>query len=125
MRIRVFIATLLAFTTVGLSAQTPAPWVLVLPAQNETGNAALDPIGSTVADTISLTLRLIGDFEIREIPAEEIPEAVVAGDPAALREYAEEQTMDYIVFGAVRSAGDGFDIDAAVWDRGAGAITVQ
>lgn len=111
--------------TLWIGAQAPAPWVLVLPADNQTGNASLDPIGTTVADTISLTLRLLGDFEVRELPAEEIPAAVLRGNLSALRSFSTQQTMDYIVFGSVRSSGDGFDIDAAVWDRGAGAVTVQ
>jgi hypothetical protein len=107
------------------AASAQEPWVLVIPSENQTGNAALDPIGATVADTISLTLRLLGDFDVRELPAESIPPAVVSGDVAALRTFAAEQTLDYIVFSAVRSTADGFGIDAAVWDRGADAVSVR
>ena len=102
----------------------PAPWVLVVPAANETGDPTLDPIGSNVAQTISLTLRLLGDFEVRELPPEAIPGDVIAGNPAALRRFADRQTMDYIVFGDVVTAGTGIDISAAVWDRGQDRVTV-
>lgn len=117
-------AMLIAVTT-GAAAQTPAPWVLVLPADNQTDDASLDPIGATVAETISLTLTLLGDFEVREVPAEDIPEDVLRGNLSALRAFSAQQAMDYVVFGSVQSAGDGFDIEAAVWDRGADLVSVR
>ena len=116
---------MLTVATTGMVAQDTAPWVLVLPADNQTGNPSLDPISTTVADTISRTLALLGDFEIREVSPEDIPEEVLRGNPSALRAFSNQQTMDYIVFGSLRGEGPGYDIDAAVWDRGSGAISVR
>ncbi|MFO8042936.1 MAG: hypothetical protein R6U25_07030, partial [Alkalispirochaeta sp.] len=106
-----------------------APWVLVVPAANQTGNSALDPVGGTVADTIKLTLRLLGDFEVRELPPERIPEGVIRGDPAALEAFSQRETMDYIVFGALDQIGEAEDasfvITASVWERASQSITVS
>ncbi|GEM_PF-6514512 len=106
--------------------QDLAPWVLVVPAANETGNPALDPVGASVAQTIDTSLRILGDFDVRSIPSERIPPDVIDGDPNALEAFAEAETMDYIVFGSVKQGDDdAIVIEAAVWNRGAGAVTVD
>ncbi|MDA3948133.1 MAG: hypothetical protein PF508_02815 [Spirochaeta sp.] len=87
---------LYAVASPGAQALDLTPWVLVVPPANTTGNPSLDPVGDTVAETIEITLRQLGDFELRELPAERIPAGVIAGE--------------------------GFAISAAVWDRGADAV---
>lgn len=120
---------LLGVPNVAAQNTSIAPWVLVVPAANQTGNSALDPVGGTVADTIELTLRLLGDFEVRELPPERIPDGVIRGDPAALEAFSERETMDYIVFGALDQIGEAEDasfvITASVWERASQSITVS
>lgn len=93
---RLVFALLLSFSALGLAAQESElqPWVLVVPPANETGNTTLDPIGTTIAETIRFNLRLLGDFEVRELPPERISEAVIEGEEQALASLAESATMD-------------------------------
>lgn len=114
------------FSGLGLGAQERElqPWVLVVPPANETGNTTLDPIGTTIAETIRFNLGLLGDFEVRELPPERISEAVIEGEEQALATLAESATMDYIVHGSVREQGDSIVIAASVYERASEQITV-
>ncbi len=125
-----FLAAVVVFLFGG-AVMTPAqdeplaPWVIVVPAANRTGNSALDPIGTTVADTIELTLRLLGEFEVQELTADRIPSGVVDGDVNALKEFSERETMDYVVFGSVEQIDEDFVITASVWERETALVTVS
>lgn len=101
-----------------------APWVVVVPVYNETEAAALDAVGESIANTIGLSLRLLGDFEVRTVPWDRIPAEVIAGDRESVAAFAERETMDYVVLGSVRQAEGEIEIASSVWERATGAITV-
>ena len=100
------------------------PWILVVPPENRTDNSALTPAGVTVAQTMELTLQLLGEYEVRFVDPDRIPEAVISGDLDALEEFAEERTLDYVVFGGIESADGAIELQASVWSRQEGVVTV-
>ena len=72
------ILPLLFWAVASPGAQEPdlTPWVLVVPPANTTGDRSLDSVGDTVAETIEIALRQLGDFELRELPNAQIPPEV-------------------------------------------------
>jgi hypothetical protein len=69
---------LLALLVHGVGAQTLddelQPWILVVTPANLTGNAALDPLGLAVADSVELTLNLLGSYRIQpRLQEEQVP----------------------------------------------------
>jgi TolB-like protein len=101
-----------------------APWVVVVPVYNETEAAALDAVGDSIANTIGLSLRLLGDFEVRTVPRDRIPAEVIAGVRESVAAFAERETMDYVVLGSVRRVEEEIQIASSVWERASGTITV-
>jgi hypothetical protein len=75
---------------------------VVVPVYKETEAAALDAVGESIANTIGLSFRLLGDFEVRTVPRDRIPAEVIAGVRESVEAFAERETMDYVVLGSVR-----------------------
>lgn len=122
MKSLILLIVLLPTATSFLGAQSSAPGeirVHVLPVVNRSDQAQFDAVATTVTGTVSLTLRLLGDYEISQgEPAEPTAqdEAPPPGpgatehrplptDPLARREalaaLAEELSVENLVFGEV------------------------
>lgn len=97
--------------------------VLVVPVANLTDSPTLDRVATTVAQTIDATVRLLGEFTVREFATDRIPTGVIGGEPDALRRFATAEGIDLVVFGQIVARGGAIDIGASVWDRAAGRIT--
>lgn len=141
-------ALLLLIVVFAPVAQTPddAVRVHIVPVINRTGEAQFDTVASTVTDTVSLTLRLLGSYRIsRSEPTDATAQAILssAGDErlAALADLAAELPAENIVFGEVligapntdgSGRADGDDrgdlelprLRLAVYDRLSDTITV-
>lgn len=119
------LATLLPAVTLGQDVAGPQS-VVVIPAANRSGQASLDSVGSTASQTIESSLLMLDGFTVRQVPNEEIPPAVVAGDPAALAQFAQTKSADYVMFGSVsQDAEDRIVIEMAVWDQSSDSVALQ
>lgn len=97
--------------------------VVVVPVVNQTDNPTLDRVATTVTQTIDATLRLLGEFAVRELTARQVPVDVIRGEPDALRRFTAAEEIDVVVFGRIAERNGAVDIAASVWDRAAGQVT--
>jgi hypothetical protein len=130
-KLSIFLVLLVATTTLVAAQSSPPAQVRVhmLPVVNRSGQAQFDAVATTVTGTVSLTLRLLGDYVISQgEPAGPVPlppEGTARED--ALATLAEELAVENIVFGEVLPpVGDELPrIRLGVYDRLTGQITVQ
>jgi len=107
------------------SASQPAgivdPWVVVIVPETAEDDARTETLALVVADTVEMTLRLIGDYAVQPRP-----EGDAAPGATEVAEYAERERMDYVVFGEV-GAGTGSEtrFRLSVYSREAGAVTLE
>ncbi|MFO8044156.1 MAG: hypothetical protein R6U25_13210, partial [Alkalispirochaeta sp.] len=148
MKSLILLIVLLPTATSFLGAQSSEPGeirVHVLPVVNRSDQTQFDAVATTVTGTVSLTLRLLGDYEISQgEPVDPAADAETRSggpgaakhrplptDPLARREalaaLAEELSVENLVFGEVLpSEGDELPrIRLGVYDRLSGEITVQ
>lgn len=97
--------------------------VVVVPVVNQTDNPTLDRVATTVTQTIDTTLRLLGEFAVRELTTQQVPVDVMRGEPDALRRFTAAEEIDVVVFGRIAERNGAVDIGASVWDRAAGQVT--
>ena len=99
------------------------PRVTVLPVENATGRGQYEGAAVTVTDTISLTLELIGEYELVSLAGGRLPATV---DPESVGEFAATEEIDNVIFGEIRlgSAGE-IVFDMSLYDRGAGEVTFR
>ncbi|HKK49301.1 MAG TPA: hypothetical protein VJ932_09400, partial [Alkalispirochaeta sp.] len=83
--------------------ETPRPWVLVAIPETPADEARNDILAEVIADTVELTLKLVGDYVIQPRP-DSLARPASSGDAAAL---ADELSLDYVVFGRVEEIDDG------------------
>ena len=104
------------------AAEVTRPWVAVsLPgtAADDTGGEVLAGI---LADTIELTLQLIGRYEVR--PRPEVSDSITDAGTAALA--AEKEELDYLVFGRVERRTDGSTLfEISVYSRETGEVSLK
>lgn len=106
-------------------AQSEPPEILVIRPLNRTNDASMDRIAVTVEDTIELTLGLLGNYNVREVEESRITSQMRAGNRQALSDFAEDNGLDFVVFGEVRSAQGGIEIIARVLSRGSRTVSVE
>lgn len=100
--------------------------VVVVPAANRSGEPSLDSVGTTASQTIETSLLMLDEFDVRPVPRETIPPAVVAGESVALAQFARAEVADYVMFGSVsKDLDERIVIEMAVWDRGADSVALQ
>ncbi len=99
--------------------------VLVLPVQNLTGRPPNDSIAATTTSTMSLTLQLIGRYDL--VATEGLTSAdALRLTVDGLDRLAEDRGADSIIFGTVTLGPTGELLFAvSVFDRAAGEITVE
>jgi len=102
-----------------LSAEetTAAPWVTVLPPVNRSDAAHNDQVAQSMAATMELALRYLGDFRIREAATfPHVSMAVESPDQAAA--YAHAADVDYLIHGTMETGvTGGYHFGIAVYDR--------
>ncbi|MFP4211528.1 MAG: hypothetical protein ACLFR8_09815 [Alkalispirochaeta sp.] len=118
---------------VAQSGAPPSPGpirVHILPAVNRTGQAQFDAVATTVTGTVSLTLRLLGDYDISNTE----PEGSAESRPLptdtterleVLASLAETLDVENIVFGEVLPGDPVPEITLSVYDRLSGDITLR
>lgn len=118
----------LAFAVpVSAQIEIDRPRVGVVPFANATEQAQNDAVAQTTSDTILLTLRLVGNYEVIAIdPAAADSSVLLAADPDQLETTAAALEVDNLMFGAVTRDDDGaFQFEIQVYDRGQGEVTVD
>lgn len=104
-----------------LFGQEPLPRVMVLPFANETGATENDAVARTTTDTLSLTIKLLDAYEYIPVPDERRSE--IEPSPATAAAYAEEFSVDSVVFGDVsRDENGAFLFSLSVYDRRSDAV---
>ncbi|MCF7939409.1 MAG: hypothetical protein K9L68_12485 [Spirochaetales bacterium] len=88
--------------------------VLLYPVQVESGTedrATLEALGTTVRDTLAVTLQFMEDYRVEE--------AGKAGETsrAALGRRAEEAGAQNIIFGSIRGSAERIEVELSVYDR--------
>ncbi|MFW5828535.1 MAG: hypothetical protein ACOCU4_10600, partial [Alkalispirochaeta sp.] len=125
--------TLPAQSSSATSDDTPSTGpirVHILPVTNRTGESQFDAVATTVTSTVSLTLRLLGNYEISEDePKGSAERTPLPTDQTArleiLAELAETLAVENIVFGEVLPGDPVLEITLSVYDRLSGEITQQ
>jgi hypothetical protein len=86
---------------------------------NETGTASYDAACQAVTDTLLLTLRELGSYEVQAA------EPRARGDEG-LRAMAEERRLDFVMYGRMsQAAGGGIACSLSVYDRAKGKTTLS
>jgi hypothetical protein len=95
----------------------------IVPMANQTDQVALDLVCRTATDTISLVLRLIGTYAVKE--EDEIPElaSVDQHDTAAVSAMAESRKLDEVLFGEAARDGQGrLVLSLSIYSRSKGTV---
>jgi len=97
--------------------------IAVVPFVNTTETEQWDALGRAMANTIELTLRLSGQFDVAEIPGSEQVNPYAADGPVVLRRIAEEQRLDAAIIGRISELENGrVELQAAAYSAVTGTI---
>lgn len=95
--------------------------VAVLPIVNDTGVASYDAACATVTDTLTLTLRLLGRYDVVSVD-----DKAFDSSDAALAARASNQNVDYFIHGSIGlSASKDVTCHLEVYDRAKGRSTLK
>jgi hypothetical protein len=104
------------------AAEVTRPWVAVSLPGTATGDTGGEVLAGILADTIELTLQLIGRYEVR--PRPKVPDSITDSDTAALT--ADREELDYLVFGRVEIRTDGSTLfEISVYSRETGEVSLE
>ncbi|MFW6228075.1 MAG: hypothetical protein ACOC2V_01335 [Alkalispirochaeta sp.] len=111
-------------TVPSLPGQTfDAERIAVVPFVNTTGVEQWDALGRAMAETIELTLRLSGQFDLAEIPGLDTVDPYAPDGPVRLREIAEEHRLDAAIVGRISDLENGrVELQAAAYSAVTGSI---
>ncbi len=121
--LRVAALTLVICIIAPLTAQDLAPKarIAVVPLSNQSADANLDIVGHAVADTITLSLRLLGKYKVETMPGLDS-----SATPEALKAFADSERLDSIVTGSVAKAPDGsYLFTVRLFDRQNDTFTIS
>jgi hypothetical protein len=97
--------------------------IAVVPFVNTTDTEQWDALGRAMADTIELTLRLSGQFDVAEIAGIDTVDPYAADGPVRLREIAEEHRLDAAIIGRITDLENGrVELQAAAYSSVTGTI---
>ena len=103
------------------SANTGRPHVAIPGFTNKTGDSSFDTPSTTATESLDLTIRLLGSYEI--ISSESIPPTATDKDLLA---WCEIGSVDYVLYGSVSALkGDAQEYALAVFDRAKGKTTIR
>ncbi|TVR51164.1 MAG: hypothetical protein EA426_20200 [Spirochaetaceae bacterium] len=122
-----FVAIVIAIgvSTATYGVEDLRPRVAILPVRNETGEPAYDAIMRTMGDTISLVLRLLGEYQVVEYGVGRAEALVPRYDVESLVPFAEGERVEDVVFGtADRDEFGRLRFTLSLFDSSAGEITV-
>jgi len=127
LRYKFFLTTalLLILPSVFLTAQIAIdrPRVGVLPVQNASGSIQYDGAATTIRSTIDLVLRLIGTYDVVDIPPSDVPAGYQLEQ---IEKLCTDLGIDNLIFGEIRSPDTGGILfDMSLYDRGIGEVTLQ
>ncbi len=101
------------------SSELPA--VAVFPVLNATGKRSYDPLGTAVTYTVGFTLKLMERYNVVDVE-----HSVSAGDLDEIKRYAQENEIDNVIFGEIRTdEKERIVIRLAVYDRFEGGVTIS
>jgi TPR repeat protein len=92
--------------------------VAVVRFANETGLVSYDAACKAATDTLVMTLSQLGRYRVQS-------EDTVGSGEDALRAMAEEQQLDFIMYGAMSKSVSGIDCKLSVFDRARGKTTLS
>ncbi len=116
------VGAILLMSTTNVSAQPPTkPTVSVLPLKSAETASPFDVLCATVTNNIALTLRLMDRYRV-VAPRN----AVAQDDMRGIREYAESEGIDNVIYGQAEQAEDGkIMIQISVYDRFEDRVTLK
>jgi TolB-like protein len=115
----VFFLGLLALCGWAFGEDIPKPRIAVVRFANETGVSSYDAACKAATDTLLLTLTQLGRYRIQS-------EEGSGGGEDALRALAEEEQLDFIVYGSMSKSGSGgIDCVLSVFDRAKGKTALS
>ncbi|MFO7848535.1 MAG: outer membrane beta-barrel protein [Spirochaetia bacterium] len=104
------------------AAEVTRPWVAVSLPQTAAGDTGGEVLAGILADTIELTLQLLGRYEVRPRPS--LPNEAMDESSAAL--IAERKQLDYLVYGRVERRANGSTLFAlSVYSRETEEVTLE
>ena len=117
---RYLVLLLLAAAAVGLGAQEGRARIALFGLEAGASAARILPVTDAVADTMALTLALLGRFEVVRLET-----ADALADTAALREYCAANRIDQAIGGSgTPRTGGGFTFRLGVYDRHKDRVTL-
>jgi eukaryotic-like serine/threonine-protein kinase len=117
------------FPSLNSQQTTPAVSLAILPFRNESGDASLDWLGSSVAETLatdvgqSSHLRVVSSERVSQILSDLRLSSDTTFDPPTIQRLADFSNADNVVSGHYARFGDQIRIDATVRDTKAGRST--
>ncbi|MFP4364562.1 MAG: hypothetical protein ACLFR1_11930 [Spirochaetia bacterium] len=116
------IIALLAISVLGMYAQDEnTVTVGVLPIRNNSERSHYDMPAGSATRLLILNLGLMNEYDVFEIPEEEITDT----DIETIREYAEMDNVDNVIFGTLETEGSGVVINLTVYDRAEDRFTIE
>jgi hypothetical protein len=101
---------------------SPKPRIAVVRLSNDTGTPSYDAVCGAVTETVDLTLRLLGSFDVRRVDSLNGPNATAAGIGA----WAAKNGADSVVFGrAYNDPAGNLALQLSLFDRKSGKVTLQ
>ena len=94
--------------------------VAVVRIANDTGSSSYDAACKAATDTLALTLRELGKYEVRSDES-----LGSGGEEEALRAKAADEKLDFIMYGSMTSAGGGIACSLSVYDRAKGKTSLS
>jgi len=103
------------------SANTGRPHVAIPGFTNKTDDSSFDTPSTTATESLDLTIRLLGSYEI--VSSESAPPTAADKDLLA---WCETESVDYVLYGSVSALkGDAQEYALAVFDRAKGKTTIR
>ena len=97
------------------------PHVVIAGFANKTGDPSFDTPSTTATDSLALTIRLLGSYEI--VASESAPPT---GADKELLAWCETESVDYVLYGSITAPKGGAQAyDLAVFDREKGKTTIR
>ena len=123
MKNRLIGAVLALFACLAFAESTTAvrPHVAIPGFTNKTGDSSFDTPSTTATDSLALTIRHLGSYEI--VSSESAPPTAADKDLLA---WCETESVDYVLYGSVSALkGDAQEYALAVFDRAKGKTTIR